>query len=367
MHWEPKGVVLIIAPWNYPLSLVLEPLIGALAAGCPAVLKPSEITPFSADYLGKHLPSYLEDCMVIYNGGAEITQKLLDWPHWGLIFYTGGAVVGRIIQERANVHMIPTIMELGGKSPVVVRKGVDLEVVAKRIVFGKFFNAGQTCIAPDYILAAQPDELKEELVKAITLFYGMIATDSKDYCRISNERHWDRLKDLLDSVPIERVLQFGQSNRTERRFAPSIVMAPDPDSALMREEIFGPILPILPMDTLDGAIDFINSRDTPLAAYLFTADGGEVESFVRDCSAGGMTINDTMMHVFSGLLPLGGTGDSGHGRYKGRWSFEAFSHAKPVMWRSLRGEMINDWTRNPPMDETKFSYLSRAIFSPIRQ
>jgi acyl-CoA reductase-like NAD-dependent aldehyde dehydrogenase len=364
MHWEPRGVVLIISAWNYPLSLLIEPLVGALAAGCVAALKPSEVAHNTANVIAAKLSGYIE-CISVHTGGPETTQQLLDWPHWGLVFYTGNGRVGKLIQEKMAKNLVPTIMELGGKSPCVFLSG-DVDVVAKRIVFGKLFNNGQTCVAPDYVLTPNVEGLLRAVEKAIHAFYGEDPCDSSELSSIVNDHHWDRLNSLLEGINESSILRIGTNKRETRRFAPTVVVNPPLNSRLMTEEIFGPILPIIEIATIEDAVKFVNSRDTPLAAYLFSAVNAEVDYFIARCPTGGMTINDTMMHTFSALLPLGGMGASGMGRYKGKWSLEAFSHAKPVMWRSLRGEMINDWSRNPPLTEKKFSLVSSAMFSPLQ-
>lgn len=366
---DPRGTVLIIAPWNYPLDLLLEPLVGALAGGCAAVLKPSEGAPATARLLAECLPRYLDErCYAVVGGGPEVSQVLLSWPQWDLIFFTGSARVGRLVQQAAAAHLIPTVLELGGKSPCIVSRTTDLEVTAKRIAWGKCLNAGQTCVAPDYVLtfAELVGPLREAIVRAVTAFYGADPCASPDYTRIVNEQHWDRLADLV-AEQADRAVAIGQSDRARRAFAPTLVIDPPLDSALMREEIFGPVLPILTVDSLRQAMTLVSRIGrTPLALYLFTNDAGEVESVLDSVPAGSVCVNDTLMQVIAGILPFGGVGDSGAGRYKGRWSYETFTHAKPVMWRSQRGEWLHDWTRNPPMSEAKYGKLSMAMFSGPR-
>lgn len=239
MRYEPLGTVLIIAPWNYPVHLLLEPLIGAISAGCSAVVKPSEISPHTAIFLGKNLMNYLDtSCYAIINGGAREAGILLDWPHWNLIFFTGSRKVGRLIQQKAAINLIPTVLELGGKSPCIVTESAKLENTAKRIVFGKLFNAGQTCVSPDYILTLPElvPRLKESLISAIKSFYGDDpSSSSTGYSRIPNHQHWDRLDRLLEGC--KNVIQVGRSNRETKHFAPTLIIDPDPSCPLMQEEV----------------------------------------------------------------------------------------------------------------------------------
>lgn len=367
---DPRGTVLIIAPWNYPLDLLLEPLVGALAGGCAAVLKPSEVAPATARLLIERLPRYLDEhCYAIVGGGPEVAQVLLSWPKWNLIFYTGNTRVGKIVQQAAAVHLIPTVLELGGKSPCIVSRATNLEVTAKRIAWGKCLNGGQTCVAPDYVLtfAELVEPLKEALERAITTFFGADPCRSPDYTRIVNERHWERLSGLLSAEPADRVITIGGSDRARKAFAPTLVIDPPLDGALMREEIFGPILPIITIESVRQAMTLIGRiGETPLALYLFSNDSEEIESVLETVPTGSVCINDTLMQVIAGVLPFGGVGSSGMGRYKGRWSYETFTHAKPVMWRSQRAELLHDWTRNPPMSEAKYGRLFTAMFTAPR-
>lgn len=367
---DPQGTVLIIAPWNYPLDLLLEPLVGALAGGCAAVLKPSEVAPATARLLIECLPRYLDEhCYAVIGGGPEVAQVLLSWPKWNLIFYTGSTRVGKIVQQAAAAHLIPTVLELGGKSPCIVSKATNLEVTAKRIAWGKCLNGGQTCVAPDYVLtfAELVEPLKEALEHAITTFFGSDPCNSPDYTRIVNEQHWDRLASLVPTEHSDRVITIGRSDRARKVFAPTLVIDPPLDGALMREEIFGPILPIITIESLRQAMTLIGHIGaTPLALYLFSNDSSEVESVLEAVPAGSVCVNDTLMQVIAGVLPFGGVGSSGVGRYKGRWSYETFTHAKSVMWRSQRGELLHDWTRNPPMNEAKYGKLFMAMFSAPR-
>lgn len=361
---EPLGVALIIAPWNYPISLIVEPLIGAISAGCGAVIKPSEMATNVAKILEERIGSYLDpELYTVRSGGSKEANDLLEWPHWDLIFFTGSARVGKLVAEKAATNLIPTILELGGKCPVIVDQGNDLKIVGHRIAFGKWFNAGQTCIAPDYILTLPSlvDELCEALIMAIKEFWSEDPSKSPDYSRIVNQNHWDRLNSLLDDSNA-KIIKVGSSNREARYFSPTLVINPSPQEKLMQEEVFGPILSIIPVTSISDAMEFIKPRPKPLALYLFTGDSQQGEKVIQNVSAGTVCVNDTVMQVFSALLPLGGVGASGHGKYRGRWSVEAFSHMKPVMWRPQGGEWINNRTRNPPLNDNKFKLLSWALF-----
>jgi acyl-CoA reductase-like NAD-dependent aldehyde dehydrogenase len=238
MHFEPLGTVLIIAPWNYPVDLLFSPLIGAISAGNTAILKPSEVSANTARFLDEHLSRYLDpQCFAIVTGGPSETEALLDWSHWNLIFFTGSNRVGRIVQQKAAANLIPTVLELGGKSPCIVDTNVDLTVAAKRIIFGKLFNAGQTCIAPDYILTRRElvEPLVEQLIAAIKTFYGDDPSKSFDYSQIVDQAHWDRLNSLIPAT--EGITRVGSSNRESRYFAPTIILEPNLGDALMREEV----------------------------------------------------------------------------------------------------------------------------------
>lgn len=370
MEYQPRGTILVIGAWNYPVDLILEPLIGAIAAGCTAILKPSEVAVNTAKCLTDLLPKYLDqECYIIVNGGPQETGQLLDWPKWDLIFYTGNSNVGRIIQTKAASNLIPTVLELGGKSPCIVTSRVDVDTVARRLMYGKLFNAGQTCVAPDYVITFPEmlEPLKEAIIGTVKVFYGENPIKSTDYSRIINHKHYDRLSQLLANLTREtEIISIGDSDREDKYFAPTVVLNPPIQSTLMLHEIFGPILPIITVETIDEAISFITGRDKPLALYLFSNNVEEIEKVLKTTSSGSVCINDTMMQVFSGIFPLGGIGPSGMGRYKGQYSFETFSHAKPVMWRGQSAEWINTRVRHPPVEEGKYRLLSKIAFSKPR-
>ncbi len=336
---DPLGVVLIIAPWNYPVQLLLSPLVGALAAGNCAVLKPSELTPHTSAALARWVSSYLDpDCIALVEGAVEETAALLE-QRFDHIFYTGNAQVGRVIMQAAARNLTPVTLELGGKSPCIVDRDADLPVAARRIAWGKFLNAGQTCIAPDYVLVheSREAELLEQLSSAVTEFYGEDPSQTADYGRIVNQRHHRRLTALLSDG---EVVIGGQADEQTRYLAPTILRNPRLDSALMNEEIFGPILPVLTVKDLDEALDFVNQRDKPLALYLFSRSARAERATVERTSSGGVCVNGVLWHIANPALPFGGVGPSGMGAYHGRASFETFSHRKAVVkkptWLDLK-------------------------------
>ncbi|WP_044557142.1 aldehyde dehydrogenase family protein [Halobacteriovorax marinus] len=331
---EAYGSVLIIAPWNYPFQLLFSPLVGAIAAGNRVIAKPSEISSHTSEIIAKIISeSFESEYIGCVTGGVEETTYLLD-QKFDYIFYTGNGVVGRIVMEKASKNLTPVTLELGGKSPTFVFGDNDLDLVAKRIISGKFFNAGQTCIAPDYILVQEDkyESLVDNLRKYILKFYGKDPKKSKDYGRVINSRHLERLKSYIES---EDILCGGEVDEQERYLAPTLVGASG-SSSVMREEIFGPILPIVKMTNLKSAIDFVIERDKPLAMYIFSRDEKIVNSILKRVSAGGVTINDTLMHITNDKLPFGGVGESGMGGYHGKSSFDLFSHKKSIFRASTR-------------------------------
>ncbi|HEX5787734.1 MAG TPA: aldehyde dehydrogenase family protein [Woeseiaceae bacterium] len=352
---EPLGVVLIIGAWNYPLQLTLAALAAAIAAGNCAVVKPSELAPHSSALLADRLPDFLDrDCFRIIEGGADETTALLE-QKFDHILYTGGARVGRIVMSAAARHLTPVTLELGGKSPCVVLPDADLGVAARRIAWGKFTNAGQTCIAPDYVLtdAATEARLLPLLMAAIRDMYGDDPAQSTSYGRIVNGAQFERLKNLLGSG---RLAFGGQSNEAERYIAPTILTDVAPDSPAMQEEIFGPILPVVRVGNADEARRFIAGRDKPLAAYLFTDSHAAEVRFLDEVSAGNVCINDTLMFMAAPELPFGGVGASGMGAYSGEWGFRTFSHMKAVMKRAWWPDVA---LRYAPYTEKKWRWLRR--------
>src|SRR6478672_11699534 len=330
---EPLGVVLVIAPWNYPVQLCLAPLVGALAAGNAVVLKPSEVAPATSRVLARLLPLKLDAAAVhVVEGAVPETTALLA-ERFDHIFYTGNGAVGRVVLEAAARHLTPVTLELGGKSPAYVADDADLEVTARRLVWGKFTNAGQTCVAPDYVLASRStlDALKPLLGQAIREAFGDDPAASADYGRIVNARHFERLTALVDPA---RVVAGGRSDASTRYLEPTLVEvddADDPRELVMRDEIFGPVLPLVAVDGLDAAIDVVNRRDKPLALYVFTGSDEVRQRFVRDTSSGALGFNIPLAHLAVPGLPFGGVGPSGMGAYHGERSVAVFSHDKAVL------------------------------------
>ncbi|HEY3095821.1 MAG TPA: aldehyde dehydrogenase family protein [Acidimicrobiia bacterium] len=335
IHREPKGVVLVIAPWNYPVHLLLLPMVGALAAGNCVVGKPSEVTAHTSAALARLVPEYLDrESIAIVEGGVPETQALLA-ERFDHIFYTGNGRVGHVVMEAAGKHLTPVTLELGGKSPAIVDRDANLDVAARRIAFGKFLNAGQTCIAPDYVLVTRDQELPliERIGQVIREFYGPDPAQSPDYARIVNDAHFQRLEQLLGSgAPAVG----GDRRASERYIAPTVLRDVAADSPVMSDEIFGPILPVLPVADVDEAIRFVNDRDRPLALYLFSESHAVQQRVLAETTSGGACVNTTVMHVAVPELPFGGVGPSGMGAYHGKASFDVFSHRKSVLTRPAR-------------------------------
>ncbi|OEV39870.1 aldehyde dehydrogenase [Kitasatospora aureofaciens] len=331
---DPLGVVLIIAPWNYPLQLALAPLVGALAAGNTAVVKPSELAPATSAAIARLLPRYLDrQAVAVVEGAVPETSALLE-QRFDHIFYTGNGAVGRIVMAAAAKHLTPVTLELGGKSPVVVEPGVDLAVTAQRIARGKFLNAGQTCVAPDYVLAVgdTAPALAAELAAAVRAAHGDDPAGDPEYGRIVNERHFDRLTALLGEG---RVVTGASHDRATRYLAPTVLADVPPAAPVMQEEIFGPILPIITVPDLDAAIAFINERDKPLALYAFTDSDRTKQRLAEETSSGALVFGLPVSHLAVPELPFGGVGESGMGRYHGEYSIDTFSHAKAVLDKPL--------------------------------
>lgn len=355
---DPLGAVLIIAPWNYPLQLALAPLVGSIAGGNSAVLKPSELAPATSELISRLAPVYLDDRAVrVIEGGPEETTELLA-GRWDLIFYTGNARVARIVAEAAAKHLTPTVLELGGKSPVYVDRSANLKVTARRLIWAKAMNAGQTCIAPDYVLvdASVHDALVDHLREAIEKQLGVAPATNPEYATIVNERHFDRLRGLLDSG--NRSIGGG-INRDEYRIEPTVLTEVAADSPVMSEEIFGPILPLLSVEGPDEAIAFINERDKPLALYVYAEDASIVGRFQSETSSGALGVNVSLAHAAVPGLPFGGVGESGMGAYHGRKSFEAFTHEKAVLVKPTQLDTFR--LVYPPHGEGQRKLL-RAIF-----
>ncbi len=335
---EPLGTVCIIAPWNYPVQLLFAPLVPALAAGNTAVLKPSEVTPSVSALIEELVPRYFNASTVaVVTGAVDETTALLE-QRFDHIFYTGNGKVGRVVMRAAAEHLTPITLELGGKSPAIVAADANIEVSAKRLAWAKFLNAGQTCVAPDYVLvdASVEDRFVTALADAVTTFYGADPRQSNDYARIVNERHHDRLMKLLEAGGYDATVIGGTGDRGSRYIAPTVLAGVKPDAAVMDDEIFGPILPVLTVGDVDEAIRFVNDRDKPLALYAFSSDEDTLEHVVANTSAGGVTLNHAIMHLAVPDLPFGGVGESGMGSYHGKAGFDTFSHAKAVLDKPTR-------------------------------
>lgn len=334
VYSEPLGVVLIISPWNYPLQLLISPLIGAIAAGNCAVLKPSEIAVYTSHVLAEIIPKYFDPSFItVVEGEKEVTQQLLT-EKFDHIFFTGSTHVGKIIMSAAAKQLTPVTLELGGKSPCLVDADTHLEYTARRIVWGKFINAGQSCIAPDYLLVDRTikQELLERIHQCIRDFYGANPSTSLDYARIINQHHFNRLSELLN---VGNIIIGGDTNSEDLYIAPTVISQVDWDAPVMQEEIFGPILPVLEYTDLSDAIARVNAQPKPLALYFFSNNKQHQQRVLQETSSGGVCINDTMLHFASSTLPFGGVGDSGIGRYHGKASFETFSQQKSVLYRSF--------------------------------
>jgi len=341
---EPRGVVLIIAPWNYPIYLTLGPLVSALAAGNCAVIKPSEFTPCTNAFLRKLLAGlFPEEEVALVEGEAEVAQTLLALP-FDHIFFTGSPAVGKVVMKAAAEHLSSVTLELGGKSPVLVDADADLENAARKIAWGKCVNAGQTCVAPDYVLVHERvhDALVAALKRALVGFYGTEADTrrlSPDFARIIHDRHHARLLRLLqDSRGL--VVFGGENDPATRYLGPTLLTEVDPASPIMQEEIFGPLLPILKVADMDAAVAFVNARPKPLALYVFSGNRANAESIIARTTAGGGCINDTLLHFAHTDLPTGGVNTSGFGKAHGRHGFEAFSNARGILRQRTRFSAI---------------------------
>ena len=363
---QPKGVALILAPFNYPFYLGVAPLVAAVSAGCAAVIKPSELTPATAKVLEQLIHQYMDPKLyrVVQGAVAETTALLKE--RWDHIFYTGNGAVGRIVLTAAAKHLTPCTLELGGKSPVYVAPDANLDVTTKRLIQSKFFNNGQTCVAPDYVLV--DNKVKDAFIamctKNITSFFGQDTSQSTSLARIVNERHWDRINSMVEESHGGKVITPGvaKPNRADKFVPPTLVVDPAPTSRLMMEEIFGPVLPIVGVSGLDEAIQIINSKEHSLASYVFTESKPIVDKFVRETMSGGTCVSDCIFHIANANLPFGGVGSSGMGAYHGRAGFEEFSHRRSVMERDT---WLDNAKRYPPLDEKQIDLMRRIIIGPF--
>ncbi|WP_374073456.1 aldehyde dehydrogenase family protein [Bdellovibrio bacteriovorus] len=366
VYREPLGVCLIIGPWNYPFQLLMSPLVAALAAGNCVFLKPSEFTKNTAALIAKLIKeTFSEEHVTVVEGGPEKTQELLQLP-FDHIFFTGSTRVGKIIMEAASKHLSRVTLELGGKSPTIVDSTADLEVAAEKIAWAKFVNAAQTCVAPDYLLVQQSvlNDFKKLLISKIDSFYGkspLEKRNSPDFARIITQKHTERLKHLIDeAVAQNAVLSYGgEVDLAARYVAPTLLEKVDPHSAVMKEEIFGPILPIMTYKEISEAIHFINERPKPLALYMYSHSEMNIQDVLKQTTAGGVCINDSVIHFGNPDLPFGGVGESGLGSYHGFYGFKTFSHEKAVLRQSWLGKLMR--LIYPPYTPTKTNLFKKIL------
>ncbi|XP_010437650.1 PREDICTED: aldehyde dehydrogenase family 3 member I1, chloroplastic-like [Camelina sativa] len=363
---EPLGVVLVISAWNFPFLLSVEPVIGAISAGNAVVLKPSEIAPATSALLAKLFSEYLDKTTIrVIEGGVPETTALLD-QKWDKIFFTGGARVAGIIMAAAARNLTPVVLELGGKCPALVDSDVNLQVAARRIIAGKWAcNNGQACIGVDYVITTKDFSLKliDALKTELKTFFGETPLESKDLSRIVNSFHFKRLESMLKENGVaNKIVHGGQTIEEKLKISPTIVVDVPEASSIMQEEIFGPLLPIVTVEKIEDGFQVIRSKPKPLAAYLFTNNKELQEQFVQSVSAGGISINDTVLHVTVKDLPFGGVGESGIGAYHGKFSYETFSHKKGVLYRSFSGDAD---LRYPPYTQKKKMVLKALLSSNI--
>jgi aldehyde dehydrogenase (NAD+) len=354
---EPLGVVAIISPWNYPIQLLLSPAAGAIAAGNSVVLKPSEIAPHTSTVITELIQRYLDpDAVQVIEGGVAETTELLA-QRFDHIFYTGNGRIGRVVMEAAAKHLTPVTLELGGKSPTIVDATANLRVAARRIAWGKFLNAGQTCIAPDYLLVDKKvaSAFIGELRAAIKEFYGDDPKQSGDYARIVNGHHFNRLASMLESGS---VVIGGETDANTKYIAPTVLADVNVSAPVMQDEIFGPILPMVEIDNVAEAIAFINSKPHPLALYVFSEDDRAIDAVIERTTAGGVTVNGTILHISNPNLPFGGVGESGMGAYHGKSSIDIFQHRKPVLRKSTK---VDPSIAYPPYTEKKMKLIRKAV------
>jgi len=353
---EPYGNVLIITPWNYPFQLSLTPLIGAIAAGNSVIIKPSEFAPNTSRVLNNLIDKVFPKNMAcVIEGDAETAKFLLD-KRWDYIFFTGSTKIGKIIAEKAAVNLTPVTLELGGKSPCIIDNGIDIDKVSKRIISGKFLNCGQTCIAPDYVVVHEhiKSELLISLKKSIIEIYGNSVIESDDYGRIINKNNFNRLKNLLKN---ENIVYGGTLNEDKLYIEPTIILDSKLNSDIMKEEIFGPILPILSYENESDLDKILNKNPSPLAFYIFSNNDEFVQSLLSKHRFGGSVVNDTLIHYINPNLPFGGIGDSGMGSYRGKYSFETFTHFKPVLQKK---SMFDIPFRHGPYPKS-FNFLKKIL------
>lgn len=357
IYQEPYGRVLIIAPWNFPIQLSFVPLVGAITAGNCVVLKPSELAPYTARVIQQIIESvFAREYVAVEQGDGKVSQQLLK-EGVDYCFFTGSTQVGKAIMETASQTLTPVTLELGGKSPIIVAKDTNIKHAAQRIVWGKFTNAGQTCIAPDYLLVDEVirDDLISAIIEVIEEYYTKKPLENSDYSKMINKRHFKRVKKLMKN---QSVIYGGGSNKEMLTIEPTLVLEPELDTELMQEEIFGPILPILTYREVNQAVEFIRSKDKPLALYLFTQDKALKEYIIKNLSFGGAAINDTLIHQSNYNLPFGGVGASGMGQYHGKYSLETFSHPKSVIEKT---DLFDIKLRYPPYKDWALKFIKKIM------
>ena len=347
---EPLGTALIISPWNYPVQLLLTPLAGAISSGCTAVLKPSPYVPNVSEVTQRMIEdTFSDEYVAVVQGNRDVNTALLE-ERWDLIFFTGSPALGRKVMEAASKNLTPVVLELGGKSPCIVDKDADIKTAARRVAWGKSLNAGQTCIAPDYLMLHE--EIKDKFLKELRISFkellGENPEESRHFVRIVNDKAFDRLEGYLKDGDI---LFGGRTERAERYFEPTVLDNVRPDAPVMREEIFGPIFPVQTFRETEEAVAFVNSREKPLALYYF---GGNGDYVLRHTSSGGACINDTIMHIANERLPFGGVGNSGLGSYHGKRSFDVFTHYRAVV-------------KTPVWLDPPFRYMPYKFFKMVKK
>ncbi len=360
IHPEPLGVALIIAPWNYPIQLLLNPMAAAIAAGNAVVAKPSELAPATSAALAELIPRYCDsDAITVVEGDASASTALLE-QRFDHIFFTGSTQIGRVVYEAAAKHLTPVTLELGGKSPVLIDDSANVSVAARRLAWGKWLNAGQTCVAPDYVLVTEKhrDALVEAMQQSFVGFAdGSGTKDNDEYASIVTERHAARLAGLLNDHG-GTVAFGGECDPQERYVEPTVIVDPDPESSLMTEEIFGPILPVITVESMDDAVEFVNAREKPLALYVFADDDKVADRLIADTTAGGSCINHVIQHLLPPDLPFGGVGSSGMGRYHGRSGFDTFSNLRSVL---KKGAKPDPKLLYPPYTSFKTKLIRRFV------
>ncbi|MDA3932097.1 MAG: aldehyde dehydrogenase [Tenericutes bacterium] len=354
---HPYGVTLIMSPWNYPIYLTLAPLAGAISAGNTAIIKPSNYSSNTSDVIEKMIQDTFDNEYIsVVKGGREKNQDLLN-RKFDYIFFTGSTTVGKIVMEKASRNLTPISLELGGKSPTIVTKDSNIDLSAKRIIFGKLINSGQTCVAPDYVLI--DEEVEEEFIgrcmQYINQFFGKKPLENEKYGKIINKKHYDRLVGLMKD---QEIVVGGKTDAKQLKIEPTVLRNVSPDSPIMQEEIFGPILPIMTYKDINEAIDFIQKRPHPLALYLFTKSKDTINKVLNQCQFGGGCINDTIMQVASDYLPFGGVGDSGIGQYHGKASFDTFTHYRSVIKKST---LIDIPLRYQPLSDMKIKMIKKVL------